>query len=228
MKHFRDRRPQANADRDVMRPDRSRLAGRTSTTTGAEGPLFRLERHALSTASSCGGGSGVRRVWNKLRVMCNTWAQSCYDRGGLGDVMHWLKLPFIIFGMLVTFSIAGTSATIGYNIATASTCTQVDSSYSIGNCSTSVAGIPLSWVHDVTGNIVSTVIGSIITFGFALLLLYLLVAGLVFGFVLASSPILKGIKNNQSSRIASCPRWGRGDVMLRVKEAKRLGPWSWS
>jgi len=94
--------------------------------------------------------------------------------------MHWLKLPFIIFGMLVTFGVAGTSATIGYSIVTDSTCTQVDSSYSIGNCKTSVAGIPLSWVHDVTGNTVSTVIGSIFTFGLALLLVYLLVAGLVF------------------------------------------------
>ena len=77
--------------------------------------------------------------------------------------MHWLKLPFIILGTLVTVGVAGTSATIGDEIVTGSTCTQVSPSYSIGNCRTSVAGIPLSWVHEANDNIVTTVIGSIIT-----------------------------------------------------------------
>jgi hypothetical protein len=93
--------------------------------------------------------------------------------------MHWLKLPFIILGTLVTVGVAGTSASIGYEIVTGSTCTQVSPPYSIGNCRTSVAGIPLSWVHEANDNIVTTVIGSIITIGGAMLLLYLVVGGMV-------------------------------------------------
>ena len=96
-----------------------------------------------------------------------------------GVVMHWIRLPFIILGTLVTVGAAGTSATIGYSIVTASSCTQIDSSYSVGNCRTSIAGIPLSWAHEANDNIVTTIIGGIITIGGAILLLYLLVAGLV-------------------------------------------------
>jgi hypothetical protein len=93
--------------------------------------------------------------------------------------MHWLRIPFIIFGTLVALGVAGTSATLGYNIATASTCTPIDSSYSLGDCRKSFAGIPLSWVHEANDNIVTTVIGSIITIGGAILIVALIVAGLV-------------------------------------------------
>jgi hypothetical protein len=93
--------------------------------------------------------------------------------------MGWLKFPFIIFGMAVTFSVVGTLATIGYYIVSASTCTEVSASYSIGNCKTTIVGIPLSWVHDVNANIVTTVIGGILTFGGAILALVLFGGALV-------------------------------------------------
>jgi hypothetical protein len=92
----------------------------------------------------------------------------------------WLKFPFIIFGMAVTAGVVGTLATIGYAIVSASTCTEVSPSYSIGNCKTTIVGIPLSWVHDVNSNIVTTIIGSIITFGGAVLALVLFGGALVY------------------------------------------------
>jgi hypothetical protein len=92
----------------------------------------------------------------------------------------WLKFPFIIFGTAVTVGVAGTLATIGYTIVSASTCTEVSPSYSIGNCQTTIVGIPLSWVHDANSNIVTTIIGGIITFGGAVLALVLFGGALVY------------------------------------------------
>jgi hypothetical protein len=94
--------------------------------------------------------------------------------------MGWLKFPFIIFGVAVTCSVAGTLAAIGYVIVSASTCTKVSPSYSIGNCQTTIVGIPLSWVHDVNSNIVTTIVGGILTFGGAILAICLFGGALVY------------------------------------------------
>ena len=93
--------------------------------------------------------------------------------------MHWLRLPFIILGTLVAVGAAGTTVTIGYTIATAAPCTQIDSYYNTRPCRNSVAGIPLSWVHDASDNIVTTVVGTILTSVIVLVILSAIVYSLV-------------------------------------------------
>jgi hypothetical protein len=87
------------------------------------------------------------------------------------------KLAFVIGGTLVTL-FGGFLVTIGYDIVTVSTCTHISPSEIIGNCRTSIAGIPLSWVNAANNNIVQTIIGTVMTFGGAILLVIIFAGAL--------------------------------------------------
>jgi hypothetical protein len=88
------------------------------------------------------------------------------------------KFAFIVGGTIVTL-VGGWLVTLGYDIITASTCTHLSPTVTIGNCRTSIVGVPLSWVHEASSNIVTTIFGCILTFGGALLMAVIFVGALI-------------------------------------------------
>ncbi len=91
-----------------------------------------------------------------------------------------LKIIFVAGGVLVAI-FGGFSATIGYDIITASNCTRFGPyrGDTLGNCRTSSAGIPLGWVRDVQHNMVMTIVGWVVTVGGGALMLGIIVGGVV-------------------------------------------------
>jgi hypothetical protein len=91
-----------------------------------------------------------------------------------------LKIIFVVGGVLVAI-FGGFTATIGYDIITASNCTRLGPyrGDTLGDCKKSITGIPLGWVRDVQHNIVMTIIGWVVTVGGAALLLGIIVGGVV-------------------------------------------------
>ncbi len=91
-----------------------------------------------------------------------------------------LKIGFIIGGVLIAI-FGGISATIGYDIVTASTCTRYGPypNDTLGNCKASITGIPLGWINDVQHNLVMTIFGWIVTVAGAAGVLFIIVGGVV-------------------------------------------------